>query len=98
MILVRDLFQLKFGKAREVKGLWSEMSRLQQKHGHPASRAMFDLVGPYYTFVMESTFDSLAAYEKTIKEMMATSDFAASYQKLVPLVESGRREIFELVQ
>jgi hypothetical protein len=33
MILVRDVFQLKFGKAREAKELWKEGAKLEAAHG-----------------------------------------------------------------
>jgi len=97
MILVRDVFQLKFGKAKEVKALWSDVVRLVRKHGHGPSRAMFDVTGPYYTFVMESTHENLAAFEKAGKEMMGDAEFGGWYQKFVPLIESGHREIFDLL-
>ena len=97
MILVRDVFQLKFGKAKEVKALWGDVNRMMKKHGQGPSRAMVDVTGPYYTFVMELTYDSLAAYEKAGKEMMGDAEFGGWYQKFVPLVDSGRREIFEIL-
>ncbi len=97
MILVRDVFRLKFGKAKEVKGLWKEGARIQEKAGFPKSSTMVDLTGPYYTFVMESTHANLAAYEASMKQGMSNTEFSAWYQKFVPLVDSGYREIFTLL-
>jgi hypothetical protein len=85
MILLRDVFQLKFGKAREV-------------HGETRSRAMVDLTGEFYTFVTEATYDSLAAFEKALKDVTARSEFRTWYQKFVPLVESGRHESYTVVK
>jgi len=98
MILVRDVFRLKFGKAREAKELWKEGAKLEAAHGGSPSRAMVDLTGEFYTFVTEATYDSMAAFEKALRDVMSHSDFRAWYQKFVPLVESGRREIYTLVE
>ncbi len=98
MILVRDIFQLKFGKAKEAKALWKEGAEIEKKHGYGPSRALVDLTGPYYTFIMESTYENLAAFEKALKDTMAAKDFGEWYQKFVPLIESGKREIFTVVE
>jgi hypothetical protein len=53
-----------------------------------------DLTGPFYTVVLELTLPTLSAFETEAPRLMADKDFQANYQKLVPLVESGQREIF----
>jgi hypothetical protein len=98
MILVRDIFQLKFGKAKDVKALWNEFKAFEKKTGFGPSRGLFDLVGNYYTFVMETTFADLSAYEKLMQSGVAAQEFGAWYQKFVPLVESGKREIFTIIE
>lgn len=97
MILVRDVFQLKFGKAKEAKELAREGAALEKKLGYGVSRYLTDLTGEYYTLVMESTYENLAAFEKALKEILNAEEFSRWYQKFVPLVESGRREIFTIV-
>lgn len=98
MILVRDVFQLKFGKAREAKALALEGAAIEKKSGYGPSRFLTDLTGPYYTLVMESTYDSLAAFENALKDVLSSKEFGQWYQKFIPLVESGRREIFTIVE
>lgn len=98
MILVRDVFQLKFGKAKEAKSLWQEGKALRERSGSQSLRALVDLTGPYYTFVMESTYESLTAFEKSLKDTMGTSEFSQWYQKFAPLVESGYREVYTIVE
>lgn len=98
MILVRDIFQLKFGKAKEAKALAKEGGEIDKKYGYGPSRFLTDLTGPYYTLVMESTYENLAAYEKAMKDTMSAKEFGEWYQKFIPLVESGRREIFTIVE
>ncbi len=96
MILVRDVFQLKFGQAREVKELWQDMAPLRERLGL-RHRAMTDFAGPYYTFVLESTYDDMQAYEASLGQHFADSEWRKWYQKLVPHVESGRREIYNVI-
>lgn len=98
MILIRDIFQLKFGKAKEAKALWKEGAQLMKKAGHTPDRILTDLVGNYYTLVMEVTSDNLASFEASIKEVFKDDAFEKWYQKFIPLVESGRREIFNIVE
>jgi hypothetical protein len=96
MIVVRNVFQLKFGKAREAKALWKEGFKIAKKYGGP-SRAMTDYVGPFYTFVLESTYKDLTDYEKSLKKVLGAKEWSRWYQKFMPLVESGYREIYTLL-
>ena len=97
MILVRNVFQLKFGKAREAAALITESEALTQKHGGAPTRYLTDLTGPFYTLVMEITYGSLTDLEKEQKEVMGSKDFSDWYQRFIPLVESGHREMFTIV-
>ncbi len=98
MILVRDIFQVKFGRMKEAKELWKEGARLSTAPGASRPRVLTDLTGQYYTLVVESTHKDLADYEAASRRMMSQPDTGGWYQKFVPLVESGRREIFTVVE
>jgi len=99
MILVRDVFQLKFGKAREAIAAWKEITSTFDKTmpKSPERRILTDLVGRYYTLVLESTYESLAAYEQFGKTVMANEEWRKKYQEAVAFTESGYREIFNIV-
>jgi len=99
MILIRNVFQLKFGKAREAVALVKEGAAIQKRAAaNFSARILTDLTGPFYTVVLELTVPSLAAFEAEAPRYMGDKDFQANYQKLVPLVESGHREIFTIVE
>jgi hypothetical protein len=95
MIVVRDVFKLKFGKARDALAAWKEMGdyfrRTSNNAGQP--RILTDLVGEYYTLVMETTWDNLSAWENEMQRGMHETEWRTLYQKFTPLVESGYREI-----
>jgi len=100
MIVVRDVFRLKFGKTREALAAWKEMGDHMARSGmDPKSvRLLTDLVGPYYTLVMEMTVPSLADWEAQGRKAMSDPGWRKQYEKMIPLVESGYREIFNVVQ
>lgn len=99
MIVVRNVFHLKFGKAREAVAAMKEGVAIQKRLGVDVSqRLLTDLTGPFYTLVLELTLPNLAALETTLSKVMSDKEFHANYEKFVPLVESGHREVFHLVE
>lgn len=97
MILVRDIFHLKFGKAKDAKTLLNEARGMFGKFGFPIPKAMTDLTGPFYTLVMETEWKSLGEMENALKKSFADKEWQTWYQKFVPLVDSGSREIYTLM-
>jgi hypothetical protein len=98
MIVIRNVFQLKYGKAREALAVMKDGIAIQRRLAPDASaRLLTDVTGRHYTLVLEVTVLSLAAFEGTVPSIFGDKDFQANYQKMVPLVESGHREIFTIV-
>jgi hypothetical protein len=99
MIVIRNVFRLKFGKAKEAVALFKEGAAIQKRAGASFTpRILTDLVGPFYTVVLELTMPNLAALEAEMPKLMGDKDFQANYQKLTPLIESGYREIFTIAE
>lgn len=98
MILVRNVFRIKFGTAKQAKELWREGLAIHKKLGFEKGRILTDITGPFYTLVIEITFKSMTDLEQSMKIMMGTKEWGEWYQKFVPLVESGYREIFTIVE
>jgi hypothetical protein len=97
MIVVRDVFQLKFGKAREAQALWQEGREFMKSDKMKDVRILTDLAGgQYYTLVMETTYDSLADFEGEMHDTL-NEEWRKWYQRFIPLVDGGRREIFNVV-
>ncbi|MGZ8376339.1 MAG: NIPSNAP family protein [Gemmatirosa sp.] len=98
MILVRDVFQLRFGAAREAMTLWREGLAFVKRSGVARDvRLLTDLAGPYYTLVLESTYGSLSEYEHELHDTTDDGTWRAWYARFVPLVQAGHREIFNVV-
>ena len=98
MIIVRNVFRLKFGAAKEAKKLWAEGQALTKKLGGQPQRALLDVTGPFYTFVMEATYASITAWEESMHKMIGVPEWERWYARFSPLVESGYREIFSEVE
>ena len=98
MIIVRDIFQIEFGKAKDVTAIWKEGFKNAKSTGFSVPyRAMTDLVGNFYTFILEGTFESLSHYEKEMSSTFSNQQWRDWYQKMLPYLKSGRREIYNLI-
>lgn len=98
MIVVRDIFQLKFGQSEEAISIMKQLSQLQPNSGYGKARLLTDFAGgQYYTLVLESEFESVSKWEAEMRQGMADPQWRALYNKVVPLIESGWREILSLV-
>lgn len=100
MILVRNVFRLKFGKAKEAVALLKDGLAIQKKAMagvDVSTRLLTDVTGPNYTVVLELTMPNMATYEASAPKLFSDKDWQAHYQKIVPLVESGHREIYSVV-
>ena len=97
MIVVRDVFQLKFGKAREAIAIMRDAMKVEDNSRYRTSRVLVDLTGDYYQLVMESEFESLGDFETALQEVTSSSAWREIYSRFTPLVQSGRREVFRIV-
>ena len=98
MIVVRNVFRLKFGMARDAIPLWQEGLDVLRRAGLVDNvRLMTDLTGPFYTLVAESTYEDLGAMERLLRAESQLPEWRALYQRFLPLAESGYREVFTLV-
>jgi|JRYD01.1.fsa_nt_gb hypothetical protein len=98
MIVVREVFQLHYGKAREAIALAKEMIAASPSMSGSQPRLLTDAVGRYYTLVMEMEYPSLAAFENSMTEEFARDRMRDLNARFVPLVMEGRREVFRVVE
>lgn len=101
MIVIRNVFQLKFGKAREAVAVLKESRAIEKRVMSGleySSRVLTDVTGPFYTLVLELTVPDLATFESNAPRLFGDKEWQANYQKMTPLVESGYREVFSIVE
>jgi hypothetical protein len=100
MLVVRNVFRLKFGQAKPALAAWKEGQALMKRLGQTApGRLLTDVTGPSYTVVLEHTYDSLQAFEAEGRKIMGDAEWGKWYhEKFVPHVESGYREVLTIVE
>jgi hypothetical protein len=101
MVVVRNVFRLKFGKTREAVAVMKEGMGIQKRlltGVEYSTRILTDVMGPFYTVVLELTVPSLAAFEANAPRLFGDKEWQANYARLTPLVESGYREVFTVVE
>lgn len=94
MILVRDVFQAKYGRGDELIKLFQEIA--QQMEMGSGRRLLTDLSGPFFTIVTETEAESLDAYFNQMREGFSRPEFGALFGRMQELVESGRREFYTI--
>jgi len=98
MIVVRDIFQLKFGQSKEAVAIWKQIRQLHPNTGYGKARMLTDFAGGhYYTLVLESEWDSVSEWEAEMRRGMGDPQWRALYNKIIPLTESGKREILSVI-
>ena len=78
MVVIRNVFRLKFGKTRDALALIKESVAIQKRSGVDfAARILTDVTGPFYTVVLELTVPSVG----TLKRMRPGSWAAKSFRR-----------------
>lgn len=95
MMIVRDVFQAKYGKGSELVALFKEAQE-RWPEGYYASRILTDASGQFFTVVTETEVPSLGEWEKRIKEVFSLPEFSRWFERMAPLVEAGRREFYNI--
>lgn len=101
MVLVRNVFHLKFGKAKEAVALMRTGLAIQKRalaDVEFSTRLLTDVTGPFYTLVLELTVPNLATFESYAPRLFGNKEWQENYEKVGQLVESGYREIFTIVE
>ena len=101
MVVIRNVFRLKFGQAKQVLPILKEGLAIQKRltaGTDVSARLLTDVTGPFYTVVLELTVRHLPAWRPRRRASWVIGRRQENYQKLVPFVESGYREVFTVVE
>ena len=100
MMIVRDVFQAKYGRGDELVALfkeitehWNQGKHQVQLHSH---RILTDASGPFFTVVTELEVEDFVAWQQFMAEEFAMPQFGDWFARMMPLVESGRREFYNV--
>ena len=99
MIIQRNVFRLKFGKAKEALAIWKQILEELQKDGRftPQCRLMTDITGEYYTLILEISIKSLMEVNPMNRVWAINPSVRDLYhEKFAPLCESGQQNMHKV--
>ena len=96
MVVVRDVFQAKYGKGDELVQLFKVFYERMPDKFAADTRLYTDLSGPFFTIVTETEVESMDAYEKMLEEGFTDPEFGQWFSQMAEIVESGHREYYTL--
>jgi hypothetical protein len=96
MVLVRLVFQVKWGKAEEVVAAFKESQSTMDERFGGRSRILTDLSGPFHTVVQEIEAPSIGEWERRRPQIFADPEFRRSQARMENLIESGRAEFYTI--
>ncbi len=98
MVIERNTFYLKFGKAKEAIAIWKEILEGSKNTGMktPEMRLLSDMSGESYTLVVELYIKDMIDLNQKQAVWGTTEKFQTLYQKFIPLCERAQREFFKI--
>jgi hypothetical protein len=96
MIVVRDIFQAKYGRSGELVELFKEANQ-HWMHGY-GTRILTDASGSFFTVVTETEVASLAEWEEFSEEVFTLPEFGNWFGQMSELVETGHREFYNVAE
>ena len=97
MYIVRDIFQLHFGRYQEAKALLEEAMTKGLLPDGKSSRVLTDFTGDAYRLIFEEGYDSLEVFEYELKNSMQKPEWKKWYERFKPMIREGHREILKQI-
>ena len=97
MYVVREIFRLKFGHFREAKALLQEAIDKGMVPKSKGNRALSDFTGHSYRLILESSYDSLEQFEKSLQMELNQAQWQEWYTRFKEQIVSSHREILKVV-
>ena len=100
MILVRQVFQAKYGRGDELVSLFREFNKRMaaEEGGYPGFRILTDASGQFFRVVTEVELENFAEWEDKFSASMAKPWIGEWFSKTADLVDTGSREFFNIVE
>jgi len=98
MILVRQTFKAKFGKAGEVSAQMRDSAQMVSRVIGMSRRwrVLTDLSGPFDTVVLEIEVESLSEWEQVRSKIFQDAEIRQSMSRSTDLMESGDSQFFTI--
>ena len=96
MMIERNEFRIKFGKMKEAKALWLEITQVLKPEMAAKFRLLTDLTGPSYTLVLESELKDFLHLTLQQEKWKASSRVAELYRQFMEVCNSSERVLYNV--
>lgn len=97
MLIERNIFHLKFGKAKEAIAIWKEiLSESKKIINVPEMRLLSDISGRAYTLIVEMHISGFNDINPKNAVWVTHEKFQTLYEQFKPLCESAEREYLKI--
>lgn len=97
MMVVRQVFQAKYGRGDELVALFREFHANAAVPNRDKARILTDASGQFFTVVTEYEVESFADWEESFRKLMSGPETGAWFARMMEVTEGGRREFYNLV-
>ena len=95
MYLIREVFQTKPGKAKELVKMFKQAAPHFEKTGEMKNmKILTDVVSNYWTVVVESETENIAAFFSNLRSATMSDELKEIMKGYMDCVAGGHREIF----
>ena len=95
MYLIREVFQAKPGRAKDlVKMFKAAAPHFEKMGGGLSTRVMTDIVSTYWTVVVETETADMASFFANMRSATMSDELKDIMKGYMDCVEGGKREIF----
>ena len=97
MIVVRNVFQIKYGKIKEAIEIWKELiESMKETEDWAMAKLMTDISGPAYNLVLEVEMRDLLDFNYTLFKRVNNEKSAELYKRFLPLCYSSVRTLYKV--
>lgn len=97
MFVVRNIFQAKSGKAKELVAIFKKAAPLIEATGLTRNtRILTDTVSTFWTVVLESEVEDLNGYMDMAKIVSQKPEIGEAMKGYIDLISGGRREVLRI--
>ena len=95
MYLIREIFQAKPGKAKDLVKMFKLAGPHFEKMGGGKNiRVLTDIVSTYWTVIVESETDDMGGFFTNLRSATMSDELREIMKGYMDCVEGGKREIF----
>jgi hypothetical protein len=96
MLVIRNVFHCKPGKAKDLVQVFKNAATHMQATGAGNSRVMTDIAASFWTVIFETEAESLEAFEKQFALYGTKPEVQNAMKGYMDFVERGHREIWRI--